>query len=500
MMRRASWCALVRRLVRHSANAMVARAKFSALEKNLNLRSSDHGPSCLRVTWQVESYRQTMEYFKRPGTTESENELKSRAVRDTVRGIIENVAANGLRALREYSRTFDNYEADHFRLSDAEIASAVGQVDHQTKTDIAFAQQQIRNFALAQRGSLTELEVETHPGVILGHRNIPVDSAACYVPGGRYPLIASAHMGIVTAKAAGVRRVVGLTPPVNGKPHPATIAAMVMAGVDEIFLIGGAQAFAAAVFGTEELERVDMIVGPGNAYVAEAKKQLFGKVGIDLLAGPTEVLLIADASASAEMVAADLLGQAEHGPDSAAVVITTSIGLAREIDREIARQLQSLDTADIAGAAWRDHGQIILASSAQEVVEIANELAFEHVQVLTEDLDYYQRNLDQYGALFLGEMTSVAHGDKVIGTNHTLPTRRAARYTGGLWVGKFIKTCTYQRIVSAESAVMIGEIGSRLCAMENFAGHKRQIDLRVEKFGNRPPSSWRAPAPLDGVK
>jgi sulfopropanediol 3-dehydrogenase len=431
------------------------------------------------------------EYLKNAESTTRDNDAAHQRVREAVRAIIEDVASNGLDAIRRYSLKFDKYESPSFKLSPSQIASIVATVDSDTKADIAFAQTQIRNFAEAQRAALRDVEVQPYPGVFLGHRNIPVDSAACYIPGGRYPLVASAHMGIVTAKVAGVRRVVALTPPVEGRPHPAMIAAAEMAGADEIHLIGGAHALAAAAYGTIELAPVDMIVGPGNAYVAEAKRQLFGRVGIDLFAGPTEVVIIADETADAETVAVDLLGQAEHGYDSPAVLITTSRKLGLEVLEEIKRQLETLETAPVARAAWRDHGKIILVVNAAEAVAESDKLASEHVQVFAADLDYYLKNLRQYGALFLGEMTCVAYGDKVIGTNHTLPTRGAARYTGGLWVGKFLKTCTYQRIASAASSVMFGEYGSRLCLLENFAGHKRQNDLRVENFGNRPRSPWR---------
>jgi sulfopropanediol 3-dehydrogenase len=431
------------------------------------------------------------QYLKCAAATEVDNDAADERVRNAVRDIIEEVASGGLDAVRRLSGRFDKYEATSFLLSQSDIDSIVATLDVDTKADIAFAQEQIRNFAEVQRSALKDVEVETHPGIFLGHRNIPVSSAACYVPGGRYPLVASAHMGIVTAKVAGVKRVVALTPPIDGKPHPAIITAAAMAGADEIHLIGGAHALAAAAYGTEELAPVDMIVGPGNAYVAEAKRQLVGRVGIDLFAGPTEVLVIADDNADAETIAVDLLGQAEHGYDSSAILITTSRALGLQVIEEVARQLETLETAAVAGTAWRDHGKIILVADAAEAVVEADKLASEHVQVLADDLGYYHDHLTQYGALFLGEMTCVAYGDKVIGTNHTLPTRGAARYTGGLWVGKFLKTCTYQRIDSAASSVMIGEYGSRLCMLENFAGHKRQNDLRVEKFGKGSRSLWR---------
>ena len=433
-----------------------------------------------------------MKYVKKaksePSETSGYADIQAR-----VTAILADVKQRGGDAVREYSERFDDWRPTSFRLSDLDIERIVGQVSEEAKRDIAFAQAQVRTFAEAQLASLQDVEVEPHPGVILGHRHIPIESAACYVPGGRYPLLASAHMGIITAKVAGVSRVIALTPPMGGEPHPATIAAMVMAGADEIHLIGGAQALAATAYGTEEIEPVDILVGPGNAYVAEAKRQLFGEVGIDLFAGPTETLIVADETADAEMVAVDLLGQAEHGPDSPCVLVTTSMDLARSTIDEVDRQLQSLETAEVAGAAWCDHGEVILVDDQFEALEVADKIASEHVQILTVDPEFYLANLRNYGALFLGPMTNVAYGDKVIGTNHVLPTRRAARYTGGLWVGKFLKTCTYQRITDAKSSAMIGEYGSRLCALESFAGHKRQNDLRVERFGGQPQSSWRAP-------
>ena len=368
-------------------------------------------------------------------------------------------------------------------MSEAQIADVVDAVPQQTLDDIRFAQAQIRNFAEIQRAALRDVEVETLPGVILGHKNIPVNSVGCYVPGGRYPMVASAHMSVLTAKVAGVKRVIASTPPIDGQLPRETIAAMHLAGADEIHVIGGVQAIARMALGTETLEPVDMLVGPGNAYVAEAKRQLFGRVGIDLLAGPTEVLIIADESADAEMVATDLLGQAEHGPTSPAVLITTSVDLADAVQVEVGRQLETLPTADIAGVAWRDYGSIILVADLAEAVVEADRIASEHVQVLTTDDDYFLTHMTNYGALFLGPRTNVAYGDKVIGTNHTLPTKQAARYTGGLWVGKFLKTVTYQRVVTDEASAMIGEVCSRLCAIERFAGHKAQADLRVRRYG-----------------
>jgi sulfopropanediol 3-dehydrogenase len=404
-------------------------------------------------------------------------------VRKTVEAMIADIETRGETALREFSERLDKWAPQSFRLDDQAIEVAIRSVSRQTIDDILYAQRQIRNFALLQRDALKDIEVETLPGVVLGHKNIPVDTVGCYIPGGRYPMVASAHMSIVTAKAAGCRKVIACTPPTNGAPHPETIAAMKLAGADEIYLIGGVQAVAAMALGVGGIGPVDMIVGPGNSYVAEAKRQLFGRVGIDLLAGPTEVLVIADDSADAEMVATDLLGQAEHGPTSPAVLLTTSEKLAQETEREITRQLQTLETAEIARQAWTDYGEIILCESREELLKEADHLAFEHVEVLTRDQDYFLDRLRNYGSLFLGPETNVAYGDKVIGTNHTLPTMGAARYTGGLWVGKFLKTVTYQRC-SVEASLEVGKYCSRLCAIERFAGHKAQADLRVRRYGD----------------
>jgi sulfopropanediol 3-dehydrogenase len=405
-------------------------------------------------------------------------------VSETVRGILADLEARGDEAVREYSRKFDRWDPPSFRLGRTEIEALVAGVPQGTIDDITFAQAQIRTFAEAQKDALKDIEVTTLPGVTLGHKSIPVASVGCYVPGGRYPMVASAHMSIVTAKVAGVQRVVACTPPTQGAAHPETIAAMALAGADEIFLLGGVQAVGAMALGTETIAPVDMLVGPGNAYVAEAKRQLFGRVGIDLLAGPTEILVIADDSADVEMVATDLLGQAEHGPTSPAMLITTSRALAEALPAEIERQLAVLPTAEVAGAAWRDHGQILLVDDPEEAVVEADRAAFEHVEVLTRDPRWFLERLTNYGSLFLGEETNVAYGDKVIGTNHTLPTRGAARYTGGLWVGKFLKTVTWQQC-TPEASVVIGEYCSRLCAIERFAGHQEQADLRVRRYGNR---------------
>lgn len=409
-------------------------------------------------------------------------------VRETVSAIIADVRSRGDDAVREYSEKFDGWAPQSYRLSDADIERCVASVSQRDKDDIAFAQTQIRAFALKQRAALQDVEVETLPGVVLGHKNTPVNSVGCYVPGGKYPMVASAHMSVITAKAAGVKRVIATAPAFKGEPNAAIVTAMHMAGADEIYSLGGVQAIAAMALGTQTIEATDMIVGPGNAFVAEAKRQLFGEVGIDLLAGPTETLIIADATCDAELAATDLLGQAEHGPNSPAILLTTSQALADGIQAEIDRQLETLETAEIAGQAWRDYGQVILCDTVDEMVEEADRLAFEHVQVMTEDPDYFLEHMTNYGALFLGQRTNVAYGDKVIGTNHTLPTRRAARYTGGLWVGKFMKTCTYQRVLTDEASALVGEHCSRLCALEGFMGHKAQADIRVERFG-KPSSS-----------
>ena len=414
----------------------------------------------------------------------AEVEAANRQVQETVAKLISDVKMRGDVSVRELSAKFDTWSPASFRLSQAEIDSLVASVSRQTIEDIEFAQAQIRNFAQAQKAALKDIEVETLPGVRLGHRNIPVDSVGCYIPGGRYPMVASSHMTIVTAKVAGVRRVIAYTPPTGGKPHPETVAAMALAGADEIYILGGVQAIAAMALGTETIAAVDMVVGAGNAYVAEAKRQLFGQVGIDLLAGPTEILVVADDSADVEFVAADLLGQAEHGPTSPAALITTSEALARSLPAEIERQLKVLPTAEIASVSWRDYGQIILVADLDEAVREADRLAYEHVEIMTRNPRYFLEHMRNYGSLFLGPETNVAYGDKVIGTNHTLPTRRAARYTGGLWVGKFMKTVTYQQC-TGEASVLIGEYCSRLCAIERFWGHKEQADIRIRRYGKR---------------
>lgn len=406
----------------------------------------------------------------------------ARNVRDIVTGVIEDIEARGDAAVREKSAQFDKWSPPSFRLSEAEISASLSALTGREIADIMFAQEQVRRFAEAQKASLRDIEVETLPGVFLGHKNLPVESVGCYVPGGKFPLVASAHMGVVTAKVAGVKRVITMSPPFEGKPNPAVIAAMHLGGADEIYSIGGIQAIAAMGVGTETIAPVSMIVGPGNAYVAEAKRQLFGRVGVDLIAGPTETLLIADETCDAVMAATDLLGQAEHGINSPAVLVTTSAALAEALPAEIERQLAVLPTAPNARRSWEDYGQIILCADDEEMLKVADELAFEHVQILTKNPNWFLKHMKNYGALFLGAETNVAFGDKVIGTNHTLPTGRAARYTGGLWVGKFIKTCTYQRVTRDASAV-IGAYCSRLCELEGFWGHKAQADLRVERYG-----------------
>ena len=422
--------------------------------------------------------------YLKQGASDAEKFEADRKVRQTVEGILDDIMQRGDVAVRELSVKFDKWEPESFRLSGAEIQRLIDSLPRQVIDGIKFAQAQIRRFAEVQKGTLHDVEVETLPGVTLGHRNIPVASVGCYVPGGRYPMVASAHMSVLTAKVAGVKRVAACTPPLNGVPPAATVAAMSLAGADEIYVLGGIQAVAAMALGTASIPAVDMLVGPGNAFVAEAKRQLFGRVGIDLLAGPTETLIIADDTADAEMCATDLLGQAEHGPTSPAILLTTSAKIAAGIQAEIDRQLARLATADTAGMAWRDYGQVILCDTDEEMVTEADRIASEHVQVLTRRPRWFLQRMTNYGSLFLGKETNVAYGDKVIGTNHTLPTKRAARYTGGLWVGKFLKTVTYQE-VSADASAMIGEYCSRLCAIENFAGHKEQADLRVRRYGGK---------------
>ena len=406
-------------------------------------------------------------------------------VRSTVEAILLDIEARGDHAVRELSAKFDQWSPESFRLTDADIEAAIAKVPARDLEDIRFAQAQVRNFAEKQREAIRDIEVETLPGVILGHRNIPVEAVGCYVPGGKYPMVASAHMSVLTAKVAGVKRVVAAAPPFKGSAHPAIVAAMHLAGADEILVLGGVQAIGAMALGTETIAPVDMLVGPGNAFVAEAKRQLYGRVGIDLFAGPTETLVIADDSVDAEICATDLLGQAEHGPTSPAVLLTTSEALAHATMNEVERLLGILPTAEIARISWQDYGEVILCRDDQEMIEVANGLAFEHVQVMTGDPDYFLSNMTNYGALFLGPRTNVAYGDKVIGTNHTLPTRRAARYTGGLWVGKFLKTCTYQKVLTDEASALIGAYDSRLSMLEGFVGHAEQANVRVRRYGGR---------------
>jgi sulfopropanediol 3-dehydrogenase len=406
-------------------------------------------------------------------------------VRETVEAILAQVEERKDAAIREFSEKFDKWSPQDFRLSAQEIERAISQVRQRDLEDIKFAQAQVRNFAQKQRDSMRDLEVETLPGVVLGHRHIPVNAIGCYVPGGRYPMVASAHMSIVTAKVAGVKRIIACAPPFKGGPHPAIVAAMHFGGAEDIYVLGGVQAVAAMALGTESIQAVDMIVGPGNAYVAEAKRQLFGRVGIDLLAGPTETLVIADDSVDGEICATDLLGQAEHGPTSPAVLITNSEKLARDTMGEVERLLKILPSADLAGQAWEDYGEVIVCDSVEEMVAEADRVASEHVQVMTRDPDYFLNNMRNYGALFLGPRTNVAYGDKVIGTNHTLPTKKNARFTGGLWVGKFLKTCTYQKVLTDEASAKIGEVCSRLCILEGFTAHAEQANIRVRRYGGR---------------
>ena len=422
-------------------------------------------------------------YLKRKLSREQTDAADAK-VKQTVEGIIADVKARGDAAVRELSEKFDRWSPKSFRLSKDEVDALVRSVPAETIADIKFAQAQIRGFAEHQKAALKDIEVETLPGVKLGHKNIPVESVGCYVPGGRYPMVASAHMSIVTARVAGVKRIIACTPPTAGQPHAETIAAMALGGADEIYVLGGVQAVTAMAIGTDTIKPVDMLVGPGNAYVAEAKRQLFGRVGIDLFAGPTEILVIADETADVEMVAVDLLGQAEHGPTSPATLITTHRPLAEALPAEIGRQLEVLPTADTAGAAWRDYGEIIVVGSLDEAVIEADKVAAEHVEVLTRSPRFFLERMRNYGALFLGPETNVAYGDKVIGTNHTLPTMGAARYTGGLWVGKFMKTVTYQEC-TPEASVVVGDYCSRLCAIERFWGHKEQADLRLRRYAGR---------------
>ena len=422
------------------------------------------------------------EYLKRgkPAKERAEDDAK---VRGIVEGILGDIEARGDTAVRELSAKFDGYEPAAFRLTPSEIDAAMQKVSAREMADIRFAQSQIRAFAKVQKASMTDVEVETMPGVILGHRNIPVNSVGCYVPGGKFPMVASAHMSVLTAKVAGVKRIVASAPPVDGAPHPAIVAAMHEGGADEILVLGGVQAVGAMALGTESIAPVDMLVGPGNAFVAEAKRQLFGRVGIDLFAGPTETCVIADDTVDGEMCATDLLGQAEHGYNSPAVLITNSRKLAEDTMAEIDRLLGILPTAETAAVSWRDYGEVILCADYDEMLAVSEEVASEHVQVMTDRDDWFLENMTSYGALFLGPRTNVANGDKVIGTNHTLPTKKAGRYTGGLWVGKFLKTHSYQKVLTDEAATLVGEYGSRLCMLEGFVGHAEQCNVRVRRYG-----------------
>lgn len=441
------------------------------------------------------------QYLKR-GAVAAVKAEADRKVRETVEATLADIEARGDAAIRDLSIRFDGWDRDDYRLSQAEIDACVDSLSAQERKDIEFAQTQVRNFAQIQRDSMKDVEVETLPGVILGHRNLPVSAAGCYVPGGKYPLLASAHMSVITAKVAGVPRIITCAPPFQGQPARAIVAAQAMAGADAIYALGGIQAIGAMALGTESIDPVDILVGPGNAFVAEAKRQLYGRVGIDLFAGPTETLIIADdIGCDAELAATDILGQVEHGPDSPGILLTTSERLARETMTEIERLLEILPTAGHARKAWESFGEVIVAESYEEMVAIADDIASEHVQVMTADPDYFLANMTNYGALFLGPRTNVSFGDKAIGTNHTLPTRKAARYTGGLWVGKFLKTCTYQKILTDEASALIGEYCSRLCALEGFAGHGEQANVRVRRYGGRdvPYAGQATPSALTAV-
>jgi sulfopropanediol 3-dehydrogenase len=419
------------------------------------------------------------------GKSESQRSDDDAQIRASVEQILKDIQSRGDEAVRDLSIKFDHYDPPAFRLTDADVSALMNKVSTRDMDDIRFAQTQIRKFAEAQRASMTDIEIETYPGVILGHRNIPVQSVGCYVPGGKFPMVASAHMSVLTASVAGVPRIAAATPPFKGEPNPAVIAAMKLGGAHEIYVLGGIQAVGALALGTQTIKPVDMLVGPGNAYVAEAKRQLFGRVGIDLLAGPTETMVIADETVDAEMCATDLLGQAEHGYNSPAVLLTNSRRLAEQTLHEIERLLKILPTADTASVSWRDYGEVIVCDTHEEMLAVANDIASEHVQVMTDRDDWYLANMTSYGALFLGPRTNVANGDKVIGTNHTLPTRKAGRYTGGLWVGKFLKTHSYQKVLTDTAAAEMGAYCSRLCMLEGFVGHAEQANIRVRRYGGK---------------
>ncbi len=441
----------------------------------------------------------TVHYLKR-AKPEAERAEDDAAVRATVEATLADIQARGDDAVRELSAKFDAYQPASFRLSDSEIEAAMTRVPSRDMADIRFAQTQIRRFAEVQRRSMTDVEVETLPGVILGHRNIPVQSVGCYVPAGKFPMVASAHMSVLTATVAGVPRIVAAAPPVDGQPHPAIVAAMHMAGAHEIYVIGGIQAIGAMAIGTQSIEPVHMLVGPGNAFVAEAKRQLFGRVGIDLFAGPTETLVIADDTVDAEICATDLLGQAEHGHNSPACLITNSPRLAEDTMAEVERILAILPTRETASVSWRDYGEVIVCDTYDEMLKVANDMAYEHAQVMTDRDDWFLEKMHSYGALFLGPRTNVANGDKVIGTNHTLPTKKAGRYTGGLWVGKFLKTHSYQKVTTDEAAATVGEYGSRLCMLEGFVGHAEQCNVRVRRYGGRNVPYGQAAEPRHAVE
>ena len=422
-------------------------------------------------------------YYLKKGKTAEDKAIDDAQVSEVVKNTLKVIEEKGDAAVREFSEKFDNYSPKSYKLSSAEIDSLIANVSDRDMKDIKFAQEQVRNFAQAQRDSMQDIEVETMPGVILGHKNIPVQSVGCYVPAGKFPMVASAHMSVVTASVAKVPRIVACTPPYQGQPNAAVIAAMHLGGANEIYVIGGIQAVGAMALGTETIAPVDMLVGPGNAYVAEAKRQLFGRVGIDLFAGPTETMVIADETVDAELCATDLLGQAEHGYNSPAVLVTNSQNLADETLNEVDRILTILPTADTAGVSWEEYGEVVVCDTYDEMLQVANEIASEHVQVMTDRDDWFLDNMHSYGALFLGPRTNVSNGDKVIGTNHTLPTKKAGRYTGGLWVGKYLKTHSYQKITTDEAAVKIGRYCSRLCMLESFVGHAEQANIRVRRYG-----------------